>query len=283
MTLFLLRAYGDFLIAVNVASRSAHRETIFLVASKHLQPLYEVIAPELPSPIQIRFVDFSLDKQLMRCFTNKFLLHPHTLTELYSLRRFIRKSLASGEMSGELYLEQRKRIFFPRIFCGMHFRPVVTGGKVYEAYARFFSVPMHQLERFERGEKEIKNILIVPDSRQPVKVIRSEMIQQLQDQYARSAQSVTVAYFKQIPSGANGHVLVYENFHELVQLIKATDLLIGGDSLPVHLAQLLGIPHHILYPGSKSTDFFTPYSLQHQTYHRFEDLQSGTNFLMDGQ
>lgn len=282
MTLFLLRAYGDFLIAVNVASRSTNRESIFLIASKHLEPLYEVIAPELPGAIQIRFVDFSLDKQLMRCFTNRFLLHPHTLTELYSLRRLIRKGFASGEMSGELYLEQQKRIFFPRFFCGMHFRPVVTRGKVYEAYARFFSVPMHQLETFGRGQKEIQNILIVPDSRQSIKVIRSEIIQQLQDHYARSAQLVTVAYFKQIPNGANGHVVVYENFHELIQLIKATDLLIGGDSLPVHLAQLLGIPHHILYPGTKSTDFFTPYALQHRTYHCFEDLRSGTNFLING-
>lgn len=283
MTLFLLRAYGDFLIAVNVASRSANRASVLLIASKHLEPLYEVIAPELPAPVQIRFVDFSLDKQLMRCFTNRFLLHPHTLTELYSLRRLIRKSLASGEVGGELYLEQQKRIYIPRFFCGMHFRPVVTRGKVYEAYARFFSVPMHQLETFERGKQETQNILIVPDSRQAIKVIRTEMIQQLQDHYARSARSVTVAYFKQIPNGATGHVIVYHNFHELVQLIKATDILIGGDSLPVHLAQLLGIPHHILYPGSKSTDFFTPYSLQHQTYYRFEDLQSGTNFLMDGQ
>lgn len=278
MTLFLLRAYGDFVIAVNMVSKSLFREKIMLVASKHLEPLYQVIEPLLPFPVQIRFVDFKLDKQLMRCFTNKYLFHPHTLTELSALRKYLR----AEKITGTAYLEKQNRIYFPRFFCHHPFRSIVSHGPVYQSYADFFSVHLHTLEEipFEK-KKHHSNILIVPDSRQAIKVIDKGIIQKIQDHYTSASVSVTIAFFRKAWDSVTGNVVVYHNFNELIQLIQATDLLIGGDSLPVHLAQLLNTPHLIVYPGSKTQDFFTPFALKNRCFFTFEAIRNNPSFLTD--
>jgi hypothetical protein len=278
MTLFLLRAYGDFVIAVNMVSRSLFREKIMLVASKHLEPLYQVIEPLLSNPVQIRFVDFKLDKQLMRCFTNKYLLHPHTLTELSALRRY----LHDEKITGTAYLEQQKRIFLPRFFCQHPFRSIVSNDPVYQSYADFLSVPLETLEaiKFDKNKKS-RSVLIVPDSRQKVKVIDASIIKKIQDHYTSTHATVTVAFFRKAWDGVAGNSIVYHNFNELIQLIQETDLLIGGDSLPVHLAQLLGTPHLILYPGSKTQHFFTPFALKHRSFFAFEAIRTNSFSLAD--
>lgn len=98
----------------------------------------------------------------------------------------------------------------------------------------------------------------MPDSRQSVKVIDAGIIQRIEDYYKHTGAFVQVAFFRKISDKLTDNAVVYHNFNELIQLIKETDLLIGGDSLPVHLAQLLGKPHYILYPAMKTRDFFTP-------------------------
>lgn len=277
MTLFLLRAYGDFVIAVNMVSRSLFREKIILVASKHLEPLYRVLESVLPAPVQIRFVDFKMDKQLMRCFTNKYLFHPHTLTELSALRQYLR----AEKITGTAYLEQQKRMYFPRFFCNHSFRSIVSHGPVYQSYADFFSVALDTLEAIPFDKKKHhSNILIVPDSRQAIKVIDKEIIQKIQDHYTSS--TVTIAFFRKAWDNVTGNIVVYHDFNELIQLIQATDLLIGGDSLPVHLAQLLNTPHFILYPGSKKQHFFTPFALKNRCFFTFEAIRNHSSFLTDG-
>lgn len=273
--LFLLRAFGDFLIAVHMVSKSSVSTTIKLVASKHLEPLYRALEPLLPAPVQIAFVDFKIDKQLMRCFTNKYLFHPQTLSELIALRHYLREE----KIMGDLYLEQQKRIFFPRWFCNQAFRFVVADKPVYQSYADCFSVPLHTLENIPfGGQVKATKILVVPDSRQPIKVIDQEIIQQIQRSYNDVDTVVTVAFFREVWDAHTGNAVVYHNFEELIALIRETDLLIGGDSLPVHLAQFLGKPHYILYPGSKTENFFTPFALKHRTYFTFEDLKSRNAF-----
>lgn len=249
-----------------------------LVASKHLEPLYQVIEPLLPFPVQIRFVDFKMDKQLMRCFTDKYLFHPHTLIELSALRQYLR----AEKITGTAYLEQQKRIFFPRFFCNHSFRSIVSYAPVYQSYADFFSVPLDTLEGipFDKKKKQ-RNILIVPDSRQAIKVIDKGIIQKIQDHYTSASTTVTIAFFRKAWDSVTGNVVVYQDFNELIQLIKATDLLIGGDSLPVHLAQLLNTPHFILYPGSKTQDFFTPFALKQRCFFTFEAIRNNPSFLTD--
>lgn len=149
MTLFLLRAYGDFVIAVNMVSRSLFRENMMLVASKHLEPLYEVLEPLLPFPVKIRFVDFKIDKQLMRCFTNKYLFHPHTLTELSALRHYIR----AEKIRGTAYLEQQKELVFHVFFVAIHSVLSYQMLLCTSLMPIFFSAPIHSLESIPFDKK----------------------------------------------------------------------------------------------------------------------------------
>ncbi len=269
--LFLLRAYGDFTIALSIAAHSPNKEQFLVVASKHLEPLYTALAPHLSAFVPIRFIDFGIDGQLMRCFTNKFILHPHTFRELSSLRRFVQEQLKDET----LYLEQQKRIFFPRIFCGKHFKPIVTNAPVYKSYARFLSVSLTEFENipFDRNLQG-KKVLILPDSRQPNKIVNTILVKKLQDQLDTQKAEVILAFFQKAEVSITGNKIVYNNFQELINLINNTDLLIGGDSLPVHIAQILYKPHYILYPASKTRNFFTPFSVKNNTYFSFDEIKT---------
>jgi hypothetical protein len=276
--LFLLRAYGDFLIAVHMASKSKARSPITLIASKHLEPFYTALPLTLPSHIDIRFHDFNISRQLMGCFTDRFLFHPHTITELLALRSYVR----THAMEGTAYLEQKKRGFLPRLFCGYPFRFVVGGGSVYQAYADFFSTPFHELENIAfDSHKQFKKLLIIPDARQDKRVISEQIIQQIRDQYAAEGIAITVARFKRADHSFSEDTVLYHDFKTLVSLIKDTDLLIGSDSMPVHLAQMLEKPHCILYPQSVPPSFFTPFALKHQTYFTFEALVARKTLFPD--
>lgn len=277
-TVLLLRAYGDFLIALHLASKSRSSSPTTLIASKHLEPLYVAIAPELPDNIHIFFYDFKIRGQMMGCFTNKFLFHPHTCIELLALRRMLHKLVPDRP----IYLEQKKRAFLPRLFCGYPFYSVVRRCSVYKAYADFFFVSLQQLEEIPlETKKTAKKILIVPDARQSKRMISDQLIQLIQDNYTTGGAEITVARFKKEADPGRQDVVIYHDFEQLVSLVRNADLIIGSDSMPVHLAQFLGKPHYILYPQSVNPTFFTPFALRHKTYFTFEDVKSGKSFLRD--
>ena len=46
--IFLLRAYGDFVIFLHAYTKSPKKEQFSIVASKHLQPLYDAIKTFYP-------------------------------------------------------------------------------------------------------------------------------------------------------------------------------------------------------------------------------------------
>jgi ADP-heptose:LPS heptosyltransferase len=66
---------------------------------------------------------------------------------------------------------------------------------------------------------------------------------------------------------------VYNNFKELIQLIQEADFIIGADSLPIHLSQLLNKKHFILYPDEGSKAFFTPYALDNNSFGEFNNFK----------
>ena len=69
--IFVLRAYGDFTILLQALLRSNKKSQYKLVASSHLQPLFISLQQFVNfGAIQIEFVDFGIDKTLLRFFTN---------------------------------------------------------------------------------------------------------------------------------------------------------------------------------------------------------------------
>ena len=73
--LFLLRAYGDFVILLQALLESPQKNKYTLIASKHLEPLYQELALVINvSSIQIQFIDFGITNTQLGLFTYKHLL-----------------------------------------------------------------------------------------------------------------------------------------------------------------------------------------------------------------
>ena len=86
--LFLLRAYGDFVILLQALLESPQKNKYSLVASKHLEPLYIELALVIDlSSLSIQFVDFGINTSQLRLFTNKHLLSAATFKELNKLKK----------------------------------------------------------------------------------------------------------------------------------------------------------------------------------------------------
>ena len=83
--------------------------------------------------------------------------------------------------------------------------------------------------------------------------------------------------FKQFPDittandkSASTNKVVYANFKTLIQLIIDAELILGADSLPIHLAYLLKKPHYILYPNGYPQLFMTPYAQINNRFGTFD-------------
>ena len=90
--IFLLRAYGDFVIFLQAILRSNKIQEYTIVASSHLEPLYNaLIKYQDMSKLQIQFEDFGIKKGQLRLFTNRHLIDIDTLKELKILNNSLIK------------------------------------------------------------------------------------------------------------------------------------------------------------------------------------------------
>jgi hypothetical protein len=271
--LFALRAYGDFIIAVNAASRSRLNAPVAIIASKHLENVYKAIPVKLPDNVRIEFHDFKISNNILGCLTNRFLLGLDAVRELQALRKYIRSFCNDGRI---LYMESNKRLSLVSLFTGHKFRHVVSDQNVYQAYADFFSFPVSEfLSPFGKLNNGLRT-LIIPDARQEHRNMSEEVIGRVSDACVKAGKELSVAFFRNGRVQLPGHTIVYSSFEELVSLVMDADMIIGTDSMPVHLAQMLGKPHYILYPAVTKDQFFTPFSLSSHTYVTFENIESLT-------
>lgn len=254
--LFFLRAYGDFVIGLQQIAKSTR--SIHIVASLHLQPLYEALskAAVIPS-LSIEFVDLGITQGQLNFFTNKGLLNSDTLKQLSLIKNYIR---LFPNTSGEDYVEQAIRLsafnFFTRSKC----KAVVEKDKnVYQAYHQFLDLEQEQTALLTNDTRE--KILIFPDARQAKKEIPRIVLQKLIKEQSLNGKKVSVARF----NNTNQQELGYSNFEELIDLIQASDFIISADSLPAHLAQAMNKPHSIFYNSKGVNRFCTPYFMQHKS------------------
>ncbi len=249
--IFLLRAYGDFVIFLHALTNSPKKEQYSIVASKHLQTLYDAIKTFYPlENIQIEFVDFSLDIGQLRLFTNKHFLSLQTIKELQAIKSYIQKH---PNQTGIDYVEQDKRIGLLNLLTGQSFQYILGKQEIYKSYDRFF-------ENTDSSSviiaSALKNIVIFPDSRLSKKDIPSNVLQNIQTTLEQKGKLVQVAKFGS----------TYSNFKELIQLIHEADYIIGADSLPIHLAALLKKPHFILYADGLTQHFKTSYAEKENSF-----------------
>jgi hypothetical protein len=252
--IFLLRAYGDFVIFLHAFTQSPKKEQYSIVASKHLQPLYDAIKTFFPlENIQIEFVNFELDKGQLRLFTNKHFLSSQTIKELRAIRSYLKKH---PNQTGIDYVEQDKRIGLLNLLTGHSFQYILSTQEVYKCYDQFFE-NTDSSSIIVAGA--LKNIVIFPDSRLSKKDIPASVLQNITAVIEQKGKYIQVVKF-----GIN-----YTNFKELIQFILEADFIIGADSLPIHLAALLNKPHYILYADGLTQHFKTSYAEKEKSFGTF--------------
>ena len=283
--LFLLRAYGDFVILLQALLESPQKNKYSLIASKHLQPLYQELALVINlSSIQIQFIDFGITNTQLSLFTNKHILSLNTLNELKQIKNFVKQN---PNTDGTDYIEQDKRIDLFNAITGFYFNSIISTEPVYITYAKFFDIQdiSKELQKeegqvAENNKLNSKKVLLFPDTRQAKKNIPSLLINKLENEIASKGYTLEIAYFKQVPdiattinekgASAKNNKVVYDNFKTLIQLIIDAELILGADSLPIHLAYLLKKPHYILYPNGYPQLFMTPYAQINNRFGTFD-------------
>jgi hypothetical protein len=232
---FLLRAYGDFAIAVQALAA-----TDSIVASLHLKPLYDALVSRgCISPRSIDFVDFGITGSQLNLFTNKGLLSVDTISQLSKIKQYIQAASGSSD-----FVEQSARLGLLNFFTGHSFKAIFeTGEPVYAAYG------LQAQGLVRNGDKK----LILPDARLPKRVIPASMVERINGRVARFGSD-------------------YTTFEQLIDLIMAADYVVTSDSLPLHLVYLCRKPHYILYPDGGKQDFFTPDALASGSFSTFSQL-----------
>jgi hypothetical protein len=271
-TVLLLRAFGDFIIALNALRFSGRKHTLRIVASRHLEPLYDAIpSAYLPENVSLTFQDFGIHKNMLRCFSNRYLLGTGTLKELAALRSYIKQKTGTGRW----FLEQKRRSGILSFFTGVKFDHIAGHENIYKAYDVFFDSDT-SAPKFEPAHQPAK-VLVIRDARITSRNIPPAVIEKISRQYELRGAQVNVGFFRSVPQGCNGAVC-YQSFEELVALVMAADLVITPDSMPAHLCQLLGRPHYILHPAAVADRFFTPFAIQHKFCFSFEEILSSSTF-----
>ena len=232
---FLLRAYGDFAIAVQgLAATDA------VVASTHLKPLYNaLISRGCISPRSIDFVDLGITGSQLNLFTNKALFSIDTFRQLSKIKDYISANPGSSD-----FVEQSARLGLLNFFTGHSFKAIFeTGNPVYAAYG------LQAQGLVRNGDK----VLILPDARLSKRVIPASIVERIDGRVARFGSD-------------------YTSFEQLIDLIQASDYVVTADSLPLHLAYLCRKPHFILYPDGGKQDFFTPDALASGSFSTFSQF-----------
>ncbi len=109
---FLLRAYGDFAIAVQALAA-----TEVIVASIHLKPLYDALVSRgCISSRTIEFVDFGIQGSQLNLFTNKEFLGFDTFRQLSKIKEYVRANPGFID-----FVEQSARLRLLNFFTGHSF------------------------------------------------------------------------------------------------------------------------------------------------------------------
>ena len=276
--LFLLRAYGDFVILLQALMQSPQKNKYTIIASKHLQPLYQelVLVIDLTN-IQIQFINFGIRNTQLSLFTNKHLLSLNMLNELKQIKNFVKQN---PNTEGNDYIEQDKRIGLFNTITGLSFNSIISTDPVYISYANFFEnqdIKEVEVTHESRDDKNSKKVLLFPDSRQAKKNIPSSLISKLENEMDAKGYTLEIAYFREVPisitannSSTKTKQVVYSNYKTIIQYIQEAELILGADSLPIHLAYLLKKPHYILYPNGYPQLFITPYAQINNRFGTFD-------------
>ena len=261
--IFLLRAYGDFVIFLQAILRSNKIQEYTIVASSHLEPLYNaLIKYQDMSKLQIQFEDFGIKKGQLRLFTNRHLIDIDTLKELKILKKFIKQF---PNKNGVDLIEQDIRLGFLNFFTATNFKSIIQPDAIYDNYDTFF----HNELELNNNSNVIEKILIFPDARIAKRIIPVNTIQQIKNIFKAKGYNTDVIRFNEQVENDD---LLYKDFKQLVEYLQKADFVIGADSLPIHLAQFFQKKHFMFFPKDHPVNFLTPYAKSAKSFGYFNNF-----------
>ncbi|TBR19656.1 MAG: hypothetical protein EPO57_02455 [Chitinophagaceae bacterium] len=268
-TIFLLRAFGDFLIAIYSFRNAKNKASVRFVASKHHEALFKALPKILiPQDIKIEFVDFGIDKTLLRFFTNKFFFSSKTVQEINKVKKKVKELQFEN-----LFVEQKMRLNIFKLVTGFPFKSIVDKQNVYKAYSNYFGNEDVQNSKLDFTVTEESRILILPSTRQLRKDFPAKVLQKISDQSKARTENVTIGFYK-FSKRNDKNCFIYNDFSELISYVENSDFIICADSLQAHLAQFLEKPHFILYNNHQThKQFLTPFAEQNNSYANFNNLE----------
>jgi len=262
-TVLLLRSFGDFVVALyHIPVTNTSSKSYRLVASKHLEPLYQSLLPYLsPAQRAVEFKDFGIQHHILSAFTNRYFFTKENVQELKHLQE---------QMKGisNIVLEQDTKSWLIQLACKNKIISIHRGGNIYDSWAAYYE----NKNPFKTEISTPKKVLIFPDSRLKRKEITEEVLLKLETQLTGQNIQTSRAYFNNAAKGIS-----YRNFNELLQLIEDADYIISSDSLPAHLAQLLQKPHGIIYANKINQEWVTPFAKENGTAYTFDQISN--NYL----
>ena len=262
--LFLLRAYGDFVILLQALMQSPQKNKYTIIASRHLQPLYEELALVIDlTSIQIQFVNFGITNTQLSLFTNKHLLSLNMFKELKQIKNFVKQN---PNTEGQDYVEQNTRIKAINFLTGIKFKAMIESDSIYSNYNIFFK----NITKKNHLDKEVKNILILPDARLKKRIIKLDLVETIKNHYTEKGKKINIARFK---NKIVEDDFVYNNFKDLIKYIQEANFIIAADSLPIHLSELFNKPHFMLFPSGHPRNFMTPYALNNNSFGEFSNFK----------
>ena len=262
--LFLLRAYGDFVILLQALMQSPQKNKYTIIASKHLQPLYNELALVIDlTSIQIQFINFDITNTQLSLFTNKHILSLNTVKELKQIKNFVKQN---PNNEGQDYVEQTTRIKAFNFLTGIEFKAMIEPDSIYSNYNNYFK----NTTKKNYLDKEVNNILILPDARLKKRILKMELIETIKNYYKTKGKKINTARFK---NKILEDDFVYKNFKDLIKYIQEADFIIAADSLPIHLSELFNKPHFMLFPNGHPRNFITPYALNNNSFGEFSNFK----------
>jgi len=265
MNILALRSFGDYVILLNSISKSKSTEPVSIIASLHLKKLHESLSIKCPSNFIFIFEDFKIKNGILNLFTNKHFISLHTIIEIYAIKKYLKK-----ESLKNIFVEHTFKSKLLSVLAGFEFNSIYKQGSVYESLDLFFQSSANVSSS---KANNFKNILIFPDSRKKEKEIDLLTLSNIQSILTNKNRSFKIAKFSSLDKvSKSGEFVSYNNFFELVQLIKNADFIISSDSLPVHIAELFEIPHWILYNKKINTNWLTRTASKSNYFSTFDQL-----------
>jgi len=268
MYILALRSYGDYVIMLNSIKHAGIKKNITIIVSKHLQPLHESLNSQYSNNFKFIFKDFGIKKGLLSFFTNRHFFSFNTIQELFNISKIVHQVEIRNEI---IYLEHKARKFLLNIFFRRRLEHIYTNANIYDAFGRFFEINSAELTFNLPVVHTICKVLIFPDSRKTHKIIDNDTLKQLTSELIEQNIDFKIAHFDHITLtdiDSNNQV-VYNNFNDLILLIKECDFVITSDSVPAHIAEFLKKPHIILYNDTVNNDWLTPFARKYKMYSTF--------------